>query len=341
MPLSSIIVRPLASPAECEMHFLQADQTFSPDPSPSNAMYWQRFVTSQPGYHPDQLRGAFRNGEQLGSYRIRSRMLRMGAAQLATGCIGSVVTYPVYRHQGVATALMYDAIDYAFSQHLALLLLAVDAAGHAEGYLSLQGDSDRSQAQELAADNWSAVLALLQYHARLLDGPIVPATLRYRLPSTAPLLQWIIDHLEAVDTSHWEHPSEGWVVRSQSYHHHDAGWMARLVRLSALAQAMLPEWQARWRRSLSHWLGDVPLIVGEETCVLRIDDTELRLVNQPVMSTDAVRLTPQAFTQIVFGYRPVDYFVNQEEQGIKSDLLSVLDVLFPSGHTWIPSSDWF
>src|SRR5439155_2365706 len=99
------------------------------------------------------------------------------------------------------------------------LLLAVDADGQSQGYLSLWQGVDRSQAQELAADNWSAALALLQYHARLLNGSAAPASLRYRLPPTAPVLRELIDHLEVPDTSHWGSPAEEWVVRSQSYHH--------------------------------------------------------------------------------------------------------------------------
>jgi predicted N-acetyltransferase YhbS len=427
MALSPIIVRPLASPAEYKLHFEFADQAFSPDPSPTSAQYWQQFVTNQPGFRPEQLRGAFRDGEQLGSYIMHERILRMGAAQFLTGCIGAVVTYPTYRHQGVATALMHDAIDYARLHNHALLLLdgipkfyhrfgyidmfdqsihnidcaailaqpmgthivrpatpddaesvlalynhhygpftgsflrtlehqtyrlqhqspdnplwlAINPDGRPEGYLSLQSGIDRSQARELATDNWPSALALLRHHAMLLDGPAAPSTLRCRLPLTAPALQWMIDHLEVLDTSHWEHPTDEWVVRSQSFHHRDAGWMARLVHLPTLAQALLPEWQAHWRRSLSHWSGDVLLIVGEEQCLLRIDGTELLLVDQPASTTEAIQLTPQAFIQIVFGYRPVTYALDQHGQSIKGDLRSVLDILFPLDHTWIPASDWF
>ena len=427
MTPSSIIVRPLASPSERETHFQLADEAFSDDSSQSSATYWQQYVTTLPEYRPEQIRGAFRDGELLGSYIIFERMLRMGAAQLATGCINAVVTHPAHRHQGVATALMLDAIDYALSHNHALLmlegipkfyyrfgysdvfdlstqdidraailaqppsthsvrpatlddaasvlalydrhyssytgsfthtveqqahrlrfrssenplLLAVDPAGQPQGYLALQYGADRSQAQELTADNWSAALALLQHHAHLLEGPGAPAILRYRLPPMALVLQWIIDHLEVPDTSHWKETAEGWAVLSQSYHHRNAAWMARLVHLPTLAQAILPEWQARWRRSLAHWSGKVPLVVGEEACTLRIDDTEIRLVDQPVTSADAVRLTPLAFTQIVFGYRPVAWALQQSEQPIESDLLSVLNVLFPFGNAWIPASDWF
>src|SRR5258708_8175847 len=81
MPASPIIVRPLASPTEYKLHFEFADQAFSPDPSPDNALGWQQVVTTRPDYRPEQLRGAFRDGEQLGSYIIYERMLRMGTAQ--------------------------------------------------------------------------------------------------------------------------------------------------------------------------------------------------------------------------------------------------------------------
>lgn len=427
MASSPITVRPLATPTEYKLHFQFADQAFSPDPSQTSVLYWQQFVTNYPGFRPEQLRGAFRDEEQLGSYIIHERTLRMGEAQMLTGCIGAVVTYPSYRHQGVATALMHDAIDYAYSHHHALLLLdgipkfyhrfgyndmfdlsiheidraaileqprnkhtvrqathedavdvlalynrtfshltgsfkrtleqqtyrllhqspdnplllAISPEGLPQAYLSLQRGIDRSLARELTADNWPAALALLQYHALSLGGPAAPTILRYRLPLNAPVLQWIIDRLEVFDTCNWEHPADEWVVRSQSFHHRDAGWMARLVHLSTLAQALLPEWQGRWRRSLSHWSGNVLLIVGEEQCNLHIDRTELLLVDRPIGEADTIQMTPQVFIQILFGYRPVAWAVHQHSQSTKDDLLSVLNVLFPLGHTWIPASDWF
>ena len=427
MVSSPMIVRPLASPAEYALHFQLADQAFSPDPSPANARFWQQVTTSRPDFRAEQLRGAFRDGEQLGSYILHERTLRMGAARLATGCIGAVVTYPAHRQQGVATALMLDAIDYARTHHQALLLLdgipkfyhrfgyndvfdlsvqdidraailaqpqsthavraathddaadvlalyerhygpfsgsftrtveqqthrltyrrpdislwlAVHPDSHIEGYLSLRSIDDLPQAFELAADNWAATLALLQYHAQLVEDADAPATLRYRLPPASPVLQWIIDHLEILDTSHWQHPADEWVVRSQTFHHRDNGWMGRLVDLSTLAQAMLPEWQARWRSSLSHWIGNVLLTVGYESCHLQIEGNELRLVKEAIGPVEAIQLAPEIFTQIVFGYRPIASAVHQHGKLINSELLAVLNVLFPVGHTWIPASDWF
>jgi len=427
MNSSSIVVRPLASPAEYELHFQFADQAFSPHPSPDSARFWQQVTTTRPDFRPEQLRGAFRDGEQLGSYILHERVLRMGTAQLATGCIGGVVTYPAYRQQGVATALMLDAIQFAHTHQQALLLLdgipkfyhrfgysdvfdqsvqdidraailaqpksthtvraatvedavsvlalyerhfgaftgsftrsaelqahrliyrppgnplwlAVHPDGHSEGYLSLRSTDDRSQALELAADNWAAASALMQYHAQLLEGTDAPATLRYRLPPAAPVLQWIVDHLEILDTSHWHHPADEWVVRSQTFYHRDNGWMARLVDLSTLAQAMLPEWQARWRRALSHWSGNVLLKVGDESCGLEIEGSEIQLAERSSSAVEAIQLTPESFTQIVFGYRPIALVVQQHGKLVSSELLAVLNVLLPVGHTWIPASDWF
>ena len=427
MSSSSIIVRPLASPAEYRLHFQFADAEFSPDPSPTSALYVQQVTTTRPEYRPEQLRGAFRGGEQVGSYIIYEWMLRMGAARLATGCIGGVVTYPAYRNQGVATALMHDAIDYARTHHLALLLLdgipkfyhrfgysdvfdqsvqeidraailaqpqsthtvravtqedaasiltlydrhygpfsgsftrtmeqqihrlqhrpsdnplwlAVHPDGRPEGYLALRSGVHRSQASELAVDNWAAARALLRHHARLLEGSAAPPTLLYLIPPAAAVLQEMIDHLEVPDTSHWKHPADEWVVRSQSFHHRDAGWMARLVDLPAVTQAMLPEWQERWRRSLAHWSGNVLLTVGDESCMLQIEGSELQLVNQDIDAAEVIQLTPERFTQVLFGYRPTASVVHQHGTLIYNDLLSVLNVLFPTGHCWIPASDWF
>jgi predicted N-acetyltransferase YhbS len=427
MASSSIIVRPLASPTEYQLHFQFADQAFSPEPSPASALYYQQFVTNYPEFRPEQLRGAFRDGKQLGSYIVHERIVRMGEARLRTGCVGSVVTYPEYRHQGVATALMLDAIDYANLKQYALLLLdgipnfyhrvgyidmfsqsihdiarvailaqspsahtvraatrddaenvlilynnnygpftgsfirtldhqtyllqhqspdnplvlAVNPEGQPQGYLSLRSGANRSQAREFAAENWPAALALFLYHASLLDSAPESPTLQYPLPLTANVIQWIIDHLDVFDTAGWEHPAFEWVVRSQSFHHRDAGWMARLVHFPTLAKALLPEWQARWSRSLSHWVGNVLWIIGEEQCILHIDKTDLQLVDQPLGESNTFQITPQDFIQILFGYRPVSWVVEQQNQPIKSDLLLVLNVLFPRGHTWIPTSDWF
>ena len=426
MVLPSITVRALSTSEERERHCRFADQAFSQQPSPESARYWHEFVTTMPGYRPEQLRGAFRHDEQLGSYFLHERTMHVGTARLLTGCIGAVVTYPEHRHQGVATALMHDAIDYAQAHDYSVLLLdgiprfyerygyddifdvsvqdidraailaqppsllhlrpvgledaghivtlydrhfgpltgsftrtvewqlhrlrfrsadnplwlAVDASGAPRGYLALQGGTERFEAQELAADTWAAALALLQHHAHLLEGQDAPRTLRYRLPPCTEVLYDMIDALQVPDTTHWRHPPEAWAIRNQAYHHRFTGWMARLVSLRLLAQALLPEWQARWRQSLARWSGTISLMVGQDTCSLHFDNAHLQLTDVPE-GPISVRLSPQRFTQLVFGYRPVASILRQEAQTLPDAIATVLKVLFPCGHTWIPVSDWF
>jgi hypothetical protein len=58
-------------------------------------------------------------------------------------------------------------------------------------------------------------------------------------------------------------------------------------------------------------------------------------------SATMVRLSPQRFTQFVFGYRPIALTLPQGEQAPPDEVVTVLNVLFPYGHAWIPASDWF
>ncbi len=161
------------------------------------------------------------------------------------------------------------------------------------------------------------------------------------MPSSSSVAQWMVEHLEVIDISTWDNPTFGWAVREQTFRHRNAGWMARLVCLPALTQAMLPEWQARWQRSLALWSGDVSLIVGDESFTLRIAGTHLQLLDALSTTTNTLSLTPQAFTQAVFGYSPITRVPQQREHSLPNDLATVLTILFPTGQTWIPASDWF
>lgn len=425
MAETSLIVRPLATPAEYHLQLSLADREFSSEPSPEGVERWQRFLTGLPDFRPEQLRGAFIGDQQVGGYMLYEREMRMGNARISTGCIGIVVAHPQYRKQGVATALMQDAIQFARERHHALLLLdgipkfyyrygytdmldlstveidraailaqptsaytvrsvtvddaaailglyerqygqytgcftrtlerqayrlrtrtasdvvAVAPDGTIQGYIS---GFEGTIAHEVAADNWEALLALMQYHAYLFKENETPsATLRYRLPPHDRLVQWMLDHLEVPDTSHWRHPAEEWVVRTESYHHRHAGWMGRIVDLPNLLAASLPELQRRWQRGLAQWNGRVALSIGGELCVLHIDGRQVTLGDplHVASGVEAILLTPQIFTQLVFGYRSVAQAIEDSGQEVSEELLSVLSILFPTGHTWLASSDWF
>ena len=69
---------------------------------------------------------------------------------------------------------------------------------------------------------------------------------------------------------------------------------------------------------------------------------ELRqLAEQPSGAAEVIQLAPEVFTQIVFGYRPIDEGIQRQGKVVSRELLDVLNVLFPGGHTWITASDWF
>lgn len=298
MSISALTVRPLVSPAEYQHYYYLSAVAFGSPPYEEGAQQWQRFVTQSPEFRPEQVRGVFRDSQLLGGYTIHERVLRMGEARISTGCIGGVVTDPVARKQGVASALLQDAQTFAQENGHALLMLdgipnfyyrfgytdvfdataveidrsailaqaptaygvraatSEDAAailalyyrhfgastgsferslevqtyrllhaqrppvvalspdGEIEGYLFHDTGDEIAQGREVAADNWEALLTLLQYHARLLPAEPATPTLLYFLPHNAPMTQWMIDTLEVPDTSQW-HSAARRVGRAQ------------------------------------------------------------------------------------------------------------------------------
>jgi predicted N-acetyltransferase YhbS len=439
MCASPFLIRPALSLDELREHvegYVQVAQSFSPDPLPPDTATRQlRRLTTAPGFRPEQVRNAYRDGEQLGGYKIYEHLLRVGVARLPTGCIGGVYTRAEVRNRGVATSLMHNAIAYAeehdyplllldgipkfyhrygfcdvydlsaqeldrqavlalaespytvraatledaadvlalYERHagpcigsfersieqqshrmrhmeLEKLLLAIDPAGHVRGYLFLGGTQERGAflagtlLAELIVDDWPAASALLQHHARLLDGQasqLAEPPVLYIVPPSSPLASWMADNLEVVELSDWDMPVLGWAVREHTFRHRNAAWMARLVSLPALTRAMLPEWRARWLRSLAHWSGDISLVVGDEAFTLHLVGRELQLLDAPGSPAHTISLTPQAFTQAIFGYRPIAGVMQPSERPLPDDVASALAILFPTGQTWIASSDWF
>jgi hypothetical protein len=221
-------------------------------------------------------------------------------------------------------------------------LLALDAAGQPAGYLLFPWGPDRSRAVEAAADSLPAVAALLQYHARLLEAlPEPPTELLWRVPSDSPTIYVLIDHLLNSETSTGGTASRSWSVQSQTYHHADTGWLARTGSVQALAEAMLPEWQERWQHSAANAPGALTFALGEDRFTLEVSQAGIRLLESPPTQTYTLSLTAQAFTQVLFGYRPLAWVLAQAGQRVPDDLLPTLQALFPPVTTWIAGSDDF
>lgn len=185
MSMPSLVVRPLATAEEYHIYYRLADTAFSPDPSEDSAQRWQRISTQRPDFHPDELRGAFYNDQFMGGYILYDRVLCMGAARLATGCIGAVVTTPDNRKQGVATALMRDSQDRAREKNFALLLLdGIPKFYYRYGYTNMFDasavDVNRSailaqapsahHVRSATVDDAPALLALYQRHLQPYTG---------------------------------------------------------------------------------------------------------------------------------------------------------------------------
>jgi predicted N-acetyltransferase YhbS len=142
---SDLQVHLLKMPAEFEAFFRLNAEIFRPDEDAALvSAQRRRFLMDDPDFHLHQLRGAFLGDTYVGGYALLERTMCLGPARLRTACINGVATHPAYRHQGIATALMQDAIRVAESQQYALLFLHGLAYFYQQfGYIDILEDSPR------------------------------------------------------------------------------------------------------------------------------------------------------------------------------------------------------
>jgi hypothetical protein len=194
------------------------------------------------------------------------------------------------------------------------------------GYLiPFQGRTRAYHVLEVAADDWPAALALLQYHARLVEkAPDPPKEVLWPLPPNSSTLYLLADHF---------------AVRSETQRDLNAGWMACHAHVPTLLQALIPLWQERLQRQRVAWSGVFALEVDHVVCSLEVRRGRLRLSESPSALVDTARLTSRVFLQLLFGYRPLLWALHQRAQEIPASLLPLLMGLFPQELAWIAGSD--
>ena len=118
------VIRSPETAEEIEHYFRLNAKIFRPDEDTVLvASRRRRYIEHDPDFQLLQLRSAFYRKTYVGSYLIQERLLCVESRRLRIGCIGGVVTDQDYRHKGIATALMQDAIAFARNRQYSFLLL--------------------------------------------------------------------------------------------------------------------------------------------------------------------------------------------------------------------------
>ena len=121
---SDFVIRSPKTAEEIAHNFRLNAETFRPDEDTVLvASRRRRFIEHDPDFQLIQLRSAFYGKTYVGSYLLQERWLCVESSRLRIGCIGGVVTDQDYRHQGVATAMMKDALAFAHRRQYSFLLL--------------------------------------------------------------------------------------------------------------------------------------------------------------------------------------------------------------------------
>ncbi|MCL4546022.1 MAG: GNAT family N-acetyltransferase [Chloroflexi bacterium] len=220
--------------------------------------------------------------------------------------------------------------------------LAMGSSGGIAGYLALDVASP-AQALEVAAESFDAAAALLRFHAQVaVTENSGLSEVRWPLPPDDPLVAEFADAFVCAGFPYVAGEQSQWpVVRSETVHASDGGWMARIADPAVLMRAMLPRWQELWAAVRPAWRGVLALVVDDVAFPLALSDAGLQLCASERIPDLAVRLTRQVFLQLLFGYRPLAWAVRQTGQEIPESARPVLARLFASHAFWIPRSDWF
>jgi predicted N-acetyltransferase YhbS len=204
--------------------------------------------------------------------------------------------------------------------------VALDALGQVCGYLVMPSSPGALHPAEVAANDWQAALALLQWHNALLTAQFDPPEgLRWPLPERCLSACLLGEHL---------------ALRSEVRREPNAGWMARPIHFEGLLDALLPLWQARWRRHGPAEGGGCILRIEGASRVLRWGPEGLH-ASEAAPDAPLVSLGAGAFVQLLLGYRPLEWALQSAASRVTDELLPALETLFPFEPIWIAGTDAF
>ena len=169
-------VRPMMTPDERRVYRRLAHITFN-HPVDIEAATERRmaFAEQQAAFRPELTRGAFLNNTFLGGYHIAERKFCIGpscSSRLLTSCIGAVVTHPEYRKQGVAFAMLNDAVSFAQThQHALLLLDGIPDFYHRFGFVDVLEEFEHSVSRQLIEAQPASLYSIRE--ATLEDAPLI------------------------------------------------------------------------------------------------------------------------------------------------------------------------
>ena len=208
--------------------------------------------------------------------------------------------------------------------------LAIDRERRPRGYLTFSWEFNGAKAGEVGADDESALVALLQHHARVCQAQAVPPTeLRWPLPADSPTFHALADLLP---------------IRSEISRRPSSDWMARPASVDELSRALVPLWQARWERSALSWSGRLGFHLGGEDggrWALELAPGYLAIADGIPEGIPWATLSPGVFTRLLFGQRSVEWAESQPNAHIPDEARGVIAALFPAETAWIAGTDSF
>ena len=204
-------------------------------------------------------------------------------------------------------------------------VVAVNAADRPRGYLFAPWGPLRAFGSEVAADDWPATLALLQYHARLLaEAAALADQVRWPLPPDSLAAALLADHF-VVERSTTSRP---W-----------ANWEACVVDPLGLIRDMAPVWTKRWRRDRPAWYGAFDLAIDGVTQTIHLTAEGVTIADGGASAEYSAAVTGTVVAPLLFGFRSPKWAAVQDGQHISLELLPVLNVLFPPVTPWVAPTD--